>query len=224
MTAPIASSSTAGGRPKATGRRYRGKSHEDRQVERAERLRAAALDLYGTQGFQLTTIEQLCRAAGITARHFYEAYPTQADLFEATYKEVMSEAADTALAAAVAVPDQADVDAVLDACLRATFHFMLEDIRRAKLVCNEAMAVPGPEVAEKGARRLFKMMETFAKRLAGEDAGGLDPTLAGVALGGVVRNLLAVGAAEPEAATIDQLADAAIELHRRILGMERPTG
>ncbi len=44
-------------------RRYGGKSLEQRREERRRRLLDAGLELFGTQGFQHTTIEQLCATA-----------------------------------------------------------------------------------------------------------------------------------------------------------------
>ena len=67
-------------------RRYGGKSLEQRRDERRGRLLDAGLELFGTQGFQHTTIEQLCAAARLNPRYFYEQFGTREELLGAVYE------------------------------------------------------------------------------------------------------------------------------------------
>ncbi|GAB2712806.1 TetR/AcrR family transcriptional regulator [Nocardia thraciensis] len=58
----------------------------------------AALDLYGNQGFAATSIEQLCSAASISTRSFYEEMGSQEALLVALADHITEQAAAAALA------------------------------------------------------------------------------------------------------------------------------
>ncbi|HTC29133.1 MAG TPA: helix-turn-helix domain-containing protein, partial [Candidatus Acidoferrum sp.] len=58
-------------------RRYGGLSVAQRRAERRARLLAAGLQLFGTAGFLKTSIPMICNASGVTARHFYEEFPSR---------------------------------------------------------------------------------------------------------------------------------------------------
>jgi len=44
--------------------------------------------LYGEQGYRRTTVNAVCRAAGLTPRYFYEAFDNSEALLLATFGEV----------------------------------------------------------------------------------------------------------------------------------------
>jgi AcrR family transcriptional regulator len=67
-------------------RSYRGLSADERRAERRARLVEAAIDLFGTRGYNATTIQEICAAAGVTARHFYEAFAQRETLLLAAYE------------------------------------------------------------------------------------------------------------------------------------------
>ncbi len=67
------------------GRTYRGRSPEERRAERRERLLEAGLKLFGGEGYAATSIERLCAHARVTARHFYEEFPTREALLLAVF-------------------------------------------------------------------------------------------------------------------------------------------
>lgn len=58
----------------APGRPYQGRSAQERRAERRERLIGAAVQQYGTRGFRATTVRDICGAARVTQRYFYEAF------------------------------------------------------------------------------------------------------------------------------------------------------
>jgi AcrR family transcriptional regulator len=120
-------------------RRYGGQSAEQRRADRQRRLLDAGLELFGTRGFRVTTVTDLCRAAGVAPIHFYEEHAGREGLLEAVYDEIM----DTT---------RAEVDAALDRCpvefrarsragLEAFCHAMLDDPRRARVQCIEMVGV-----------------------------------------------------------------------------------
>jgi AcrR family transcriptional regulator len=120
-------------------RRYAGQSAEQRRADRQRRLLDAGLELFGTRGFRVTTVTDLCRTAGVAPIHFYEEYSGREALLEAVYDEIMDTTRD-------------DVDVALDECpvdfrarsragLDAFCHSMLDDPRRARVQCVEMVGV-----------------------------------------------------------------------------------
>ncbi len=68
---------------------YGGRSAQERRQDRRARLLAAALDLFGTDGFPSTTIERLCAVANIATRSFYEEFASREDLLRTVYDELV---------------------------------------------------------------------------------------------------------------------------------------
>ncbi len=61
--------------------RYGGRSAAERQAERRGRFLKAGLDLFGAgPGYRATRITDVCRAAGLSSRQFYEEFHTLEDL------------------------------------------------------------------------------------------------------------------------------------------------
>ena len=55
-------------------RRYAGLDADERAGERRERLLAAELDVLSRQGWSSSTVQDVCRAAGLSPRYLYEAF------------------------------------------------------------------------------------------------------------------------------------------------------
>jgi len=122
-----------------TPRRYRGLDPEERRADRRRRLIDAGVELYGTVGYQATTITALCREAGITTQHFYDEFGSQEKLLAAVFDE-------TATRAAVQVADaldgaSLDLESQSRAGLGAFLHSMLDDPRGARILCLEVVGV-----------------------------------------------------------------------------------
>src|SRR5215218_480858 len=60
--------------PTKTERLRKGRTLAERRWERREALLDAALDLFGTQGYAATSVEELCRTAYVSTRNFYEEF------------------------------------------------------------------------------------------------------------------------------------------------------
>jgi AcrR family transcriptional regulator len=67
------------------GRRYGGKTAQERRAERRQQLLDAGLALFGTAGYASTTIEQLCAEAHLHPRYFYEQFESREALLQAVY-------------------------------------------------------------------------------------------------------------------------------------------
>ncbi|MFJ1460479.1 TetR/AcrR family transcriptional regulator [Nocardia sp. N2S4-5] len=79
-------------------RHYGGRTAEERAGQRRERLLQAALELFGTQGYSATSIEQLCSAASISTRSFYEEMSSREQLLIALADDLIGRAVAAGLA------------------------------------------------------------------------------------------------------------------------------
>ncbi|MFI6169352.1 TetR/AcrR family transcriptional regulator [Nocardia sp. NPDC051052] len=84
-------------------RPYGGVGAADRVAARRGKLLEAGLELFGTKGYAATGVKDLCRAAGLTDRYFYESFGGTKELFAAVFDRVIAE-----LFAAVAVAVDAE--------------------------------------------------------------------------------------------------------------------
>lgn len=171
---------------------YGGVAAEQRVQERRERLMEAALELFATQGYQNTPIEQLCAAAKVTTRHFYEAFPGREALLLALYERIIRETQAAVrevlqrpgLALAVRIP------LVMQAFVQA----YVSDRRRAQIGVLEVVGVS--PVVEKRRREVIRefaqVLEGYADSLV---AQGLLPQRdhhpVSLALVGGINELLA---------------------------------
>ena len=70
-----------------SGRTYGGESADDRLTRRRRQLLDAGLELFETAGCRATTVRQLCRAAKVSDRYFYEQFDSTEDLLLVVYDE-----------------------------------------------------------------------------------------------------------------------------------------
>ncbi|MDQ3405555.1 MAG: TetR/AcrR family transcriptional regulator [Actinomycetota bacterium] len=71
-----------------TGRTYAGVAVVQRKRDRRDRLLAAGLDRFTAVGFQQTKITELCAAAGVSTRDFYEVFPGKEALLLALHEKI----------------------------------------------------------------------------------------------------------------------------------------
>lgn len=69
-----------------TGRPFRGVPSDERQAQRRRQLVEAGLDAFGTRGFHLTGVRDVCASARLTERYFYESFKNLEALFLAVYE------------------------------------------------------------------------------------------------------------------------------------------
>lgn len=116
------------------GRVYGGRSEAERRSERRDRLTAAGLELFGTQGYAATTIERLCAEAGVATRSFYEEFSSREDLLAAVYRAVV-EGTHRAVLSAVQTPP--DPEGRVRAGVAAYVGHLTDDPRRAQVAHRE---------------------------------------------------------------------------------------
>jgi AcrR family transcriptional regulator len=81
------------------GRTYGGQTAEERAAERRGRLVAAGRALFGTAGIRGTRVADVCAAAKLTERYFYESFANLEELGVAVVEAVREEAVARVLAA-----------------------------------------------------------------------------------------------------------------------------
>jgi AcrR family transcriptional regulator len=155
---------------RAPVRRYGGVSAADRVAGRREKLLDAALELYGTRGFNATGVKDICRQAGLTDRYFYESFRDARELFIATYDRATSELL-TLVAQSVATlapePEQ-QVRGAIETFVRV----LAEDPRMARVLFAEA-ASAGPQAE----RHVRASLRQFADLVGATARPHLPPTM-----------------------------------------------
>ena len=72
----------------SAGRRFGGKTAQERQAERRKQLIHAGLELYGERGYRNATVKAVCDVAGLTERYFYESFANSEELLCACFTQV----------------------------------------------------------------------------------------------------------------------------------------
>lgn len=70
--------------------RRTGRTAEERKSKRRAALLDAALELFGTQGYPSTTVEQICKAAAVSTRDFYEEFANREAVLGVLYDNTIA--------------------------------------------------------------------------------------------------------------------------------------
>lgn len=174
-----------------TGRRYAGRDPATRRAARREKLMAAGLDLFATQGYTRVSVKQVCDAARLTQRYFYESFVDREDLLLAVYDSVV---ADTRATVDGALGESAsDVVDLAQSALGAFIGHLTDDPRLARIMLLEVVGV-SPRLED----RRYRVIHDFADLIlaAGmtssqiEDTSAPEFRLVAVGLVGAVNQLL----------------------------------
>ena len=127
-------------------RRYSGRSVEEWKAARRERLLAAALELFGTEGYPATSVERLCIQAKVSTRHFYHEFQNKEAVLLAVHAQVIELAVRStgdALRRTADRPVRERITAAVDGYLRT----IMTDLRRARISFVEVVGT-SPAVEE----------------------------------------------------------------------------
>ncbi|MEV0333147.1 TetR/AcrR family transcriptional regulator [Nocardia sp. NPDC050717] len=142
------------------GRRYSGRTTAERVEQRRAALLAAALDLFGTQGYAAGSVKQLCGIAGLTERYFYESFRDREACLSALYDELTAALRERTLAALRTTAR--DLDDLIAAGLAAFIGYLTEDPRRARVVLIEVVGV-----SARMEQRRHGVLRDYAELVAG---------------------------------------------------------
>lgn len=141
-------------------RRYGGASADERRAQRRDRLIRAAIAVYGERGYRQATVNEVCRAAELTPRYFYQAFANSDALLAAAFREV----ADFVMARVTEVADATGgtPDDRLREMLRAYYEMLRADPKNARVFLLEVSGIT-PEIDT-----LFEgSLERFAEAITG---------------------------------------------------------
>lgn len=123
----------------SAGRPYAGLSPDARRAQRRRQLLGAALELFGTKGYAASTIAELCREAGVAPAKFYEEFAGKEEVLVELSGELNAEALQAVEAAVEGVLP--DLEGVVRRGLAAYCHALLDDPRKARILCLEVVGV-----------------------------------------------------------------------------------
>jgi AcrR family transcriptional regulator len=143
MDAPISDSSPP------NKRRYGGVLPEERQRLRRAKLIEGAIEVFGTKGYHATTVREVCIAAHLTERYFYESFKTLPQLYLAAYAELREQLMALTLASlAQAEPTPLGM---LEPAMRVFLTFIRDDPRRGRIMLVDSLGVNNEVAAMSGA-------------------------------------------------------------------------
>ncbi|HEX2312615.1 MAG TPA: TetR/AcrR family transcriptional regulator [Thermomonospora sp.] len=196
------------------GRRYGRRTAAERGRDRKERLLAAGLELFGTDGYAATPVTRLCALAGLSTRQLYEEFGSREALLVALYDQVNAlaeEAVQTTLARCADRPWPELVHEVLRAYLATT----TTDPRWARIAYVEVVGVSAE--LEEHRRRRRRLWAAWLARQAEEaaDRGEIprqDFFRFMIAFVGAVNGLAHESCSEDAPASPDTMADTLMRL------------
>lgn len=167
-------------------------------------LVAAATELFGSQGFSTTSVEDIARRARLTTGALYHHFPNKTALFEAVFEAMHEAALGRSAEAASSGRDPIDrllrgCDAFLDAVLRP-------EVQRILLV--DAPAVLGlARFTELDERYAFSAIVELLQEARRAQAAAIDDpeTLARLIMGALTRAALLVASSRTPRRTRDRV-------------------
>ncbi len=136
----------------------------------AERLQAAALELFAEQGFEHTTVAEIALRAGLTQRTFFNHFADKREVLFGLSLEFQQEILREIGACRDALPP---LDAVVHA-LQAAAEAMFEE-RRAAVIRRHRVIDANPELQERELSKRAALTDAIAAAL---HARGVDPETA----------------------------------------------
>jgi len=171
------------------GRKYQGLMPDERREQRRAAILDAALEVFGTSGYAGSSVKQICRAARLTERYFYESFTDRESCLAALYSEVVTRVRAATVAAMTSAGD--DIDAQTRAGLQTFIGYLTEDRRLARVALIEAVGVsPAMEERRHEVLREFAEIVTAAWAATRAEPLSLQQHSAAVALVGGVNHLL----------------------------------
>ncbi|MFI9504303.1 TetR/AcrR family transcriptional regulator [Nocardia sp. NPDC052566] len=123
------------------GRQYGGRAVVERKAERRLRFLEAATRIFAERGYAACSLADVCAAAGLSKRQFYEEFQTREDVLVAAYDRIQDEAAAAVFAALTTLDPRADLHTGMNAVVGAFLGSMGADPYRAKVAFIEVVGV-----------------------------------------------------------------------------------
>ena len=206
-------------------RRVLGLDPEQRQAERHRLVLAAALELFGTQGYAKSSIESLCQTAGVGTNSFYDLFSSKQDVLVALYDELTNGLRD---AVAEAYVEHREDEDPIRPPVSAFVHGAVDDPRVARVAFIESAGVsPTVEAHRRETRDRFvaglEAIGTDLRATAGTtdvdvaDQEGPAPRRNAVAIVGAIIEMTVDWLNDPEPDPLERLIDDIAHHCRRVL-------
>jgi AcrR family transcriptional regulator len=191
---------------------YAGMSAEERSTRRHEQFLAAGLEVFAERGWAASTVADVCRAAALSPRYFYELFGSREDLFRAVSTRIADDVRAT-VRAAVATPEE-DPQVRARAVLAALAEYFTADPRTVRVALMESLATEQfrrdrREFVESFgalAARLMRALRTEPATDGAPDTRALE-TSALVLTGGLVELLITRSSEPMTTGSLDRLLD-----------------
>ena len=170
-------------------RAYRGISAEERVNARKQQFLDAGKAVFGGLGFQAANVKDVCAAAGLTERYYYEAFGSLPKLFEAVYLQAVDRLRQVLDEAASQSPQ--DFRAQLRSMIRSYFELLENDRHLARILILEIYgAAPAiSNLYEFSVRQFAARIEKLVAAPDAEFGPQLNSKLVAVALVGATSGL-----------------------------------
>lgn len=119
---------------------YGGLTAEQREDRRRTQLLDAGLEVFAAKGWDGATVKDVCRAAGLSQRYFYDHFASKQDLFLSVCRQIADDIARVVRAAATGTGRE-PLERVGDV-LGALADYFEADPRRVRVSLVESMATP----------------------------------------------------------------------------------
>ncbi|MET9932097.1 MULTISPECIES: TetR/AcrR family transcriptional regulator [unclassified Streptomyces] len=195
--------------------RYGGRDAAERRAERRARFRQAGLDLFGAgPGYRATRLGDLCKAAGLSSRQFYEEYRTLEDLLADLHLYV-NEVAEKAVVDMLPGVEHLPLPQRITASTHAYVRGAAGDMRHARIAYVEIVGV-SPRINRQRLQRravwielLNRIADDAAER--GEIPAG-DYRITAAALIGAVNGLMHDWVVGWVDASLEEIADELLQI------------
>ncbi|MFD4458423.1 TetR/AcrR family transcriptional regulator [Nocardia sp. NPDC058480] len=121
-------------------RRYGGRTVVARKAERRLRFLEAATRIFAERGYATCSLAEVCAAAGLSKRQFYEEFETREDVLVAAYDRIQDDAA-AAVGTALIALGSTDPQLALRAGFGAYLESLGSDPYRAQVALIEVVGV-----------------------------------------------------------------------------------
>jgi AcrR family transcriptional regulator len=168
---------------------YRGISAQERTDARRQQFLDAGKTVFGTLGIQAANVKDICAAAGLTERYYYEAFGSLSKLFEAVYLQAVDRLRQVLDEAASRSPQESS--AQLRSMIRSYFELLKSDRHLARILILEIYgAAPAiKNLYEYSVRQFAARIEKLIATPDAELGQRLNSKLVAVALVGAASGL-----------------------------------
>jgi len=163
---------------------YAGRSADERNAARRERLLAAIHEIAGTRGYAALTVERLCAQSNVSTRNFYQQYDGKEAAFADLYDSLLNQSGERVLASLAETEGRPMRDRI-PAALMAYLAPMFDDPRTARIAFVEVVGLSTRIEATRlrNRERLIELIEAVsAPAVARGEVGARDFRFAAIAL------------------------------------------